>query len=145
MARPEKEKAPSANWSDPHLTELLLQSISTALHRKTGVDIGLTKGQWESVVKDFQATSGNQWTKAQLQSRLSFLRSLFSLYKELSNLSGWSVDDSGRILQDSSVWDDVIRRAENESGSSTRQRVCQLRILKAGPLPHHELMVYFHK
>jgi hypothetical protein len=132
------------NWSLPGTERALLSAIEEVKRGCTIDGSTLSTSQWKTVVSRFGVETGYPWDIRVLQSKFSMLRTRWILWREYANKSGWSVSPEGQLLQEASVWEELLAKLDKEKTTpAEKQKLGMLRKLQHAPLPHYELMVCY--
>jgi hypothetical protein len=103
------KEAVRANWTN-ELVEILLDIIANAMISKATEGNGFKPAQWAEFARQFTSTTGINYNRLQLQSKLSALKTDYEVWKKICDNSGFGWNEDAQLPTTSDdVWEAYIK------------------------------------
>ena len=130
-----RETKKRSSWNEV-LSGLFLDAYLSIVRKgKSSDGTSLKAAAWTTVVKKFQSKSQTCFTKSKLQSHMSVLKKKYAIWKWLSEFSGFSVTENGKIVADDACWDDLIELHKEE-----KEKLAFIKFFRKNALVHLDKM-----
>jgi hypothetical protein len=103
-------RAPAYRWFDAS-ERALLEALQEAIRRGEQSDTGFHVRVWDRVIEGFVSKGFTTITRDQLKNKVVYFKGRWKLFNQLTNLSGWGIDeDNDQLLASDELWAAAITR-----------------------------------
>lgn len=97
-----------ADWTDVG-KKIFIDVMLDEISKGTYTDSGFKVSSWNSIVSDFNSNTGVKYTRDQLQSQFSYMKSKCSIFRDLVDNSGFGWDTTTKLpTPPDDVWEKYL-------------------------------------